>query len=94
MVFTEVKPKSSTVRKPMPMYKVLLHNDDHNPMEYVVEVLVKTIPAMTPQQAFDIMMEAHTSGMALVIVVNQEHAEFYKQQLQMHGLTSTIEPDT
>ena len=94
MVFAEVKPKSSTVRKSMPMYKVLLHNDDHTPMEYVVEVLVKIIPAMNPQQAFDIMMEAHNSGSAVVIVVNQEHAEFYKEQLQTHGLTSTIEPDT
>ena len=93
MVFAEVKPKSSTARKPMPMYRVMLHNDDFNSMEYVIEVLVKTIPAMQPPQARDVMMEAHVNGIALVIVVPQEHAEFYKEQLQMHGLTSSIEPD-
>ncbi len=62
-------------------------------MEYVIEVLVKTIPAMQPQQARDIMLEAHMNEMAVVIVVPQEHAEFYSEQLQMHGLTSSIEPD-
>jgi ATP-dependent Clp protease adaptor protein ClpS len=75
------------------MYRVLLHNDDFTPMEYVVEVLVKTIPAMQPPQARDIMMEAHNEGTAVVIVVPKEHAEFYKEQLQVHGLTSSIEPD-
>lgn len=93
MTFTETKPKGATQRKPMPMYRVLLHNDDFTPMEYVVEVLVKTIPAMQPPQARDIMMEAHNEGTAVVIVVPKEHAEFYKEQLQVHGLTSSIEPD-
>ncbi|WP_026100735.1 ATP-dependent Clp protease adapter ClpS [Synechococcus sp. PCC 7336] len=93
MVFAEVKPKSSTDRKPMPMYRVLLHNDDYTPMEYVIEVLVQTIPAMQPPQAREIMLEAHTNGSAVVIVVPKEHAEFYKEQLQNHGLISTIEPD-
>lgn len=93
MVFTEVKPKSVTARKPMPMYRVLLHNDPFNKQEYVIEVLVKTIPAMTPSQAKDIMLEAHNNDVAVVIVVPKEHAEFYAEQLQMHGLTSTIEPE-
>ncbi len=93
MVFTEAKPGSVVARKPMPMYRVLLHNDDYNTMEYVTEVLVKTIPAMQPPQARDIMLEAHTNGMAVVIVVPQEHAEFYSEQLQVHGLISSIEPD-
>ncbi|MEL6816807.1 MAG: ATP-dependent Clp protease adaptor ClpS, partial [Cyanobacteria bacterium J06598_3] len=30
---------------------------------------------------------------AVVIIVPKEHAEFYAEQLQMHGLTSTIEPE-
>jgi ATP-dependent Clp protease adaptor protein ClpS len=38
-------------------------------------------------------MEAHTNGTALVITCAQEHAEFYSEGLQSHGLTSTIEPD-
>jgi len=82
-----------TVRKPAPRYRVLLHNDDHNSMEHVVQVLIQTIAGMTQPQAVDIMMEAHLNGLALVIVSALEHAEFYCETLRGHGLTSTIEPD-
>ncbi len=85
--------KRSTVRKLAPRYRVLLHNDDSNSMEYVVQVLMKTVPSITQPQAVDIMMEAHTNGMALVITCAQEHAEFYCETLKNHGLISTIEPD-
>ncbi len=92
---TEVieKRSTSTVRKPAPRYRVLLHNDDFNTMEHVVQTLMKTIAGMTQPQAVDIMMEAHTNGIALVITCALEHAEFYCETLKRHGLTSTIEPD-
>ncbi len=83
----------STVRKLAPRYRVLLHNDDFNSMEYVVETLLKTVPSLTQPQAIDIMMEAHTNGLALVITCALEHAEFYCESLKLSGLTSTIEPD-
>ncbi len=85
--------KRSTARKHAPQYRVLLHNDDSNSMEYVVEVLLKTVASLTTPQAVDIMMQAHTAGVALVIVCAQEHAEFYCESLKSNGLTSTIEPD-
>jgi ATP-dependent Clp protease adaptor protein ClpS len=84
--------KSSTVRKLAPQYRVLLHNDDVNSMEYVVAVLQKTVSSLTEPQAVDIMMEAHTNGTALVITCAQEHAEFYCENLKLHGLSSSIEP--
>lgn len=84
--------KPSTVRKLAPRYRVLLHNDDVNSMEYVVDVLLKTVPSLTQPQAVDIMMEAHTNGKALVITCALEHAEFYSESLKSAGLTSTIEP--
>lgn len=89
----ELQQKSSTVKKPAPRYRVLLHNDDHNSMEHVVETLVSTVPSLSQPQAVDIMMEAHTNGMALVITCAFEHAEHYSELLKMHGLSSTIEPD-
>jgi len=85
--------KTSTVRKHAPRYRVMLHNDDFNPMEYVVQVLLQTVPSLTQPQAVDIMMEAHNSGVALVITCALEHAEFYCETLQNSGLSSTIEPD-
>ena len=87
------KRSTSTVRKPAPRYRVLLHNDDFNSMEYVVQTLMKTVPGITQPQAVNIMMEAHTNGIALVITCALEHAEFYCETLKNHGLTSTIEPD-
>lgn len=84
---------TSTVRKPAPRYRVLLHNDDFNTMEHVVESLVTVVPSLTMPQAVDIMMQAHNSGVALVITCALEHAEFYCEGLQAKGLTSSIEPD-
>jgi ATP-dependent Clp protease adaptor protein ClpS len=92
-VSVETLERRSTVRKPAPRYRVLLHNDDHNSMEYVVQVLLQTVANLTQPQAVDIMMEAHTNGVALVITCAQEHAEFYCETLKNNGLTSTIEPD-
>ncbi|MDJ1185816.1 ATP-dependent Clp protease adapter ClpS [Roseofilum casamattae] len=85
--------KRSTTRKIAPRYRVLLHNDDFNSMEYVVETLMMTVSSLTQPQAVSIMMEAHNSGIALVIVCALEHAEFYCETLKNHGLTSTIEPE-
>jgi ATP-dependent Clp protease adaptor protein ClpS len=84
---------TSTARKHAPRYRVLLHNDDFNSMEYVVQVLMQTVSSLTMPQAVDIMMEAHTNGIALVITCAQEHAEFYSETLKNNGLTSSIEPD-
>ena len=85
--------KRSTTRKLAPRYRVLLHIDDFNPMEYVVESLVQTVPSLTVPQAVDIMMQAHNAGVALVITCALEPAEFYCDSLKGKGLTSTIEPD-
>ena len=89
----ETLEKRSTSRKLAPRYRVLLHNADFNSMEYVVQVLMTTVPNLTQPQAVNIMMEAHTTGVGLVITCAQEHAEFYCETLKNHGLTSTIEPD-
>lgn len=89
----ETLEQRSTSRKLAPRYRVLLHNDDFNSMEHVVQTLMHTVPSLTQPQAVNIMMEAHTNGLALVITCAQEHAEFYCETLKNHGLTSTIEPD-
>jgi len=93
-VAVETIEKRSTVKKHAPRYRVILHNDDYNPMEYVVQVLLKTVASLTEPQAVDIMMQAHTQGFAVVIICAQEHAEFYSETLKAHGLLSTIEPES
>ncbi|MEM7555111.1 MAG: ATP-dependent Clp protease adapter ClpS [Cyanobacteria bacterium P01_A01_bin.84] len=85
--------KPSTIKKLAPKYRVLLHNDDFNSMEHVVQTLLTTVTSLTQPQAVSIMMEAHTNSLALVITCALEHAEFYCETLKGHGLTSTIEPE-
>ena len=83
--------KPNRERKKDPGYRVLLHNDPINTMEYVVETLMQTV-GMNEAQAVTVMMEAHTTGVGLVTVCTLEHAEFYCESLKSKGLTSTIEP--
>lgn len=81
------------VRKRQPMYRVLLHNDSVNTRDYVVLVLQEVVPQLSEQDALAVMMEAHNTGIGLVIVCDQEPAEFYCEQLKNKGLSSSIEPD-
>lgn len=74
-------------------YKVLLHNDDNNDMEYVVTSLIKAIPQLSKAQAAEIMAEAHRTGVALVLMAPQEHAEMHCERLQSFGLVASIEKD-
>ncbi len=79
------------VRKESPKYKVLLHNDPVNTMDYVVATLRQVVPQLSEQDALNIMLETHNSGVGLVIVCDLEPAEFYSESLKAKGLTSTIE---
>ncbi|WP_320673929.1 ATP-dependent Clp protease adapter ClpS [Prochlorococcus sp. MIT 1341] len=82
------------VRKPSPMYKVLLHNDPVNTMDYVVSVLLEVVPQLSEQGALAVMLEAHNTGVGLVIVCDLEPAEFYCESLKAKGLTSTLEKES
>ena len=81
------------VRKPSPRYRVLLHNDPVNTMEYVVMTLRQVVPSLSEQDAIAVMLEAHNTGVGLVIVCDIEPAEFYCETLRSKGLTSSIEPE-
>jgi ATP-dependent Clp protease adaptor protein ClpS len=79
-------------RKMSPPYRVMLHNDNFNKREYVVQVLMKVIPGMTLDNAVNIMQEAHYNGLAVVIICAQADAEEHCMQLRGNGLLSSIEP--
>jgi len=94
----ETKPKQKPKDKPtppkagkLPPYKVLLHNDDHNAMDHVVE----SIFALTPLKEYEAirkMYEAHQRGLTLLLTTHKERAELYRDQFKSKGLTVTIEP--
>lgn len=79
-------------RKSAPPYRVILHNDNFNKREYVVQVLMKVIPGMTLDNAVNIMQEAHYNGLSVVIICDQADAEDHCTQLRGNGLLSSIEP--
>lgn len=79
-------------RKMAPPYRVMLHNDNFNKREYVVQVLMKVIPGMTVDNAVNIMQEAHHNGLSVVIICAQADAEEHCTQLRGNGLLSSIEP--
>lgn len=91
---TRARPKLARPR----LYKVLLHNDNFTPMEFVVLVL-KEVFAKSEADAMSIMLHAHTHGMAVAGVYTFEIAET-KVQLTMalaekaaFPLLCTMEPE-
>lgn len=75
----------------LPMFRVLLHNDDKNSMEDVVVTIVELTP-LNKTQAVEAMLDAHKTGVALLLVTHRERAELYQDQFRSKLLTVTIEP--
>jgi ATP-dependent Clp protease adapter protein ClpS len=90
-------PEVAPVERPQPLdallppHRVVLHNDDVNEMGHVVRALLVSVPELTSEQAVHIMLEAHEHGQAEVIRCPLERAELYRERLESHGLTATIE---
>lgn len=57
-----------------PLYRVLIHNDDVTPMDFVTHILV-TIFFLDYPEAVEIMLNAHTQGQAVVQILPKAEAE-------------------
>ena len=95
---TATKPKrarKTSPRKkppqPLPPWKVLLHNDDKNTVDYVVSTIMQ-LTTLNEQDAATRMVEAHKTGVALLLTTHKERAELYQEQFTSKGLVVTIEP--
>jgi len=71
-VTPEIIPVSETELEPL--YRVIIHNDDVTPMDFVVHVL-RTIFMVSPPDAVNIMFEAHYSGAAYVQTLPKAEAQ-------------------
>lgn len=80
-------------------HKVLLHNDDFTPMEFVVDVL-ETLFRKTKAEATRVMLRVHCDGTGIAGVYNHEIAEAKAQrtiQLAREAgfpLMASTEPDS
>jgi ATP-dependent Clp protease adaptor protein ClpS len=90
-----VKPEEIVRRRTqlLPPYKVILFDDDHNEMNYVIFALIHAVTNLTSEEAERIMLTAHLTGKAIVIVCPKEVAEYYQERILSYGLTATIEPE-
>ena len=88
---THSKPAPPTTR-PLPRWRVLLHNDDVNEMQYVVNTIINLTRIEEPT-AVEKTVEAHKQGLSLLLTTHQERAELFQQQFQSANLTVTIEPE-
>lgn len=74
-------------RKPYPNYKIIVLNDDFNTFQHVAECLMKYIPNMAKDRAWELTHQIHNEGQAIVWVGPLEQAELYHSQLSRAGLT-------
>lgn len=56
------------------LYRVLMHNDDFTTMDFVVDILCRVFNK-DPEEAHEIMMRVHTSGIGLCGIYPRELAE-------------------
>jgi ATP-dependent Clp protease adaptor protein ClpS len=75
------------LRQPYPHLRVIVLDDDVNTFEHVVNCLVKYIPAMGQERAWELARRIDGDGSAVVWCGPQEQAELYHQQLSAEGLT-------
>ncbi len=79
-------------------YKVLIHNDDFTPMDFVVHILVQFFNKPEPM-ATQIMLDVHKKGYGVAGVYILEIAEMKAMQvqqfarLQKYPLKATVEPE-
>ena len=93
-VLTKDKPKTQRPR----MFRVLLHNDDFTPMEFVVAVL-QQIFRLNEVDATRVMLHVHHQGIGVAGVFTKEVAETKQHQVlsaaERHEfpLQCSIEPE-
>ena len=71
---TVLKDKSKIKIKEPKKYKVIMHNDDFTPMDFVTYIL-ENIFNKSEQDAFNIMMSVHNNGKAVVGIYSYDMAK-------------------
>ena len=94
----ELAEKEEAKLKRPTMYKVLLHNDDYTPMEFVVSLL-EYVFRKSKEQSTQIMLKVHNDGIGLVGVFSSDIARTKQMQVQEmakineHPLKCSVEPE-
>lgn len=71
---TKLEEKISTSVKPPKLWKVIFHNDDKTPMEFVISLLI-AIFKHNQKHAEEITVEIHNTGSGIAGIYSHEIAE-------------------
>jgi len=94
----EVLEKTRQKTEKPPLYRVILHNDDYTPMDFVV-LLLETVFAKSPAEAYQIMMLVHMRGAGIAGIYPHEVAETKVSTVHEtaraagHPLRASLEPE-
>jgi ATP-dependent Clp protease adaptor protein ClpS len=97
-VVPEIEIIEETKTELEPLYRVLIHNDDVTPMDFVVNVLV-SIFMLSQGESMDVMLTAHYNGVAYVQTLPKTEAEkrinkaHFAAGLEGYPLHFSIEPE-
>ena len=78
----KVHPEEQT--RKMPMYNVVLLDDDHHTFEYVIAMLQQLF-GYPPEKGYQMAYEVHTRGKVIVATTTLEHAELKRDQIHAFG---------
>jgi ATP-dependent Clp protease adaptor protein ClpS len=78
---TQPHTHEETRTRRVPPYNVILENDDHHSIEFVVDVVQKVL-GCTLERSVQLTLQAHTSGRAVIWTGTKEVAELKVEQIQ------------
>ena len=83
----KVLQKNQTEKAFIPLYEIIMWNDDLTTMEFVVKVLTELFEK-SQDEANMLMMEIHNNGNGIVAIMPLEPAEFKVQQVHAFAKAS------
>lgn len=98
VISPEIEEETDQEEEIEPLYRVLIHNDDVTPMDFVT-VILQRIFRLPPLQAEHVMFTAHVQGIAYVTTLPLSEAQkrvgkaHFAAQLEGYPLLFTIEPE-
>ena len=76
----------------LPMYCVVVHNDDEHTYEEVIDTLVRIVRMPLPK-ASRATQTIDKQGRAVVARAHMELAELFVERFSQHGLKATLVPE-
>src|SRR5215218_3580817 len=78
----KVRPEEQT--RKMPMYNVVLLDDDDHTFEYVIAMLQQLF-GYPKEKGYQMALEVHTTGRCILLTTTKEHAELKQDQIHAFG---------